>query len=159
MIATLSENNSEWLKIAFHICKDSYLANDLVQDMYLRIYKYPPKKEINNFYVYVVIKNCFYDHLKNENQYTQLNERTLEQAEDVTNQAYFSLLDRLDDELDKIHWYKKRLILNRQEESPRVIQKKTGINYMHIYRSCNKTEDDLREQLKKSYTEYQNGTL
>jgi len=159
MIATLSKNHSEWLKIAFHICKDLYIANDLVQDMYLRIHKYPPKKEINNFYIYVIIKHCFYDHCKNEKQYTQLNERTLEQSEDVTNEAYFSFLDRLDDELDKLHWYKKRLILNRQEESPRVIQKKTGINYMHIYRNCNKTEDHLRIQLEASYNAYQNGTL
>ena len=49
MITTLSENHSEWLNIAFHICRDQYLADDLVQDMYLRIHKYPPKKEINNF--------------------------------------------------------------------------------------------------------------
>ncbi len=159
MIQELSKNHEEWLKIALHICKNTYLADDLVQEMYLRITKYPTEKEINNFYIYVIIKNCFYDHLKQEKQYTQLNERTLEQPNDVTNQGYFSLLDRLEEEVDNLTWYQKRLILETQEDSPRKLQAKYGINYQHIYRNCSKTEDQLRDKLTDDFNAYKQGLL
>jgi RNA polymerase sigma factor (sigma-70 family) len=159
MIEALSNNHDEWLKIALHICKNPYLADDLVQEMYLRIHKYPPEKEINNFYIYVIIKNCFYDYLKQEKQYTQIDERTLQQPEDVTNNAYFSLLDRLDEEVNTLHWYQKELILRTQKKSPRKIQAETGINYQHIYRNCSKTEDRLRERLEDDYNAYKKGLL
>lgn len=155
----LSTNHNEWLNIAFYICKDKYLAGDLVQDMYLKLYNRNPQKEINNWYVYVTIKHLFYDHLKQENQFTDIDERTLEEEEKVTDSAYFSLLDRLDEELDSIHWYKKRLIIEKQVKSPRVIQQETSINYQHIYRSCQKTEDYLKKKLKKDFEAYQKGLL
>ena len=59
MIEQLSKNQSLWIKYANSICKDSDLAKDLVQDMYLKLYD--SKKEINNSYVYSVIKNLFLD--------------------------------------------------------------------------------------------------
>jgi DNA-directed RNA polymerase specialized sigma24 family protein len=159
MIEALSSNHDEWLKIALHICKNPYLADDLVQEMYLRIHKYPPKKPITNGYIYVIIKNCFRDQCKAEQIYTQLNERTLQQPEDVTNNAYFSLLDRLDTEVNKLHWYNKELIIRTQSQSPRKIQAETGINYQHIYRNCSKTEDKLRERLEDDYNAYKKGLL
>lgn len=159
MLNELAKHHQEWLNIAYHICKDRYLADDLVQEMYLKIHKRNLQKEVNNWYIYVTIKHLFFDHLKQENQYTEINERTLEQAENVTDSAYFSLLDRLDEELDDLHWYKKRLIIEKQIKSPRTIQEETSINYQHIYRSCQKTEDTLRKRLMKDFEAYQKGTL
>ena len=40
ILEELSKRNDEWIKIALSICKDKTLANDLVQEMYLRIEKY-----------------------------------------------------------------------------------------------------------------------
>lgn len=154
MLQTLSKNHPEWLRIALHICKDEYLAQDLVQEMYLKLHKYPPKKEINNFYIYVTIKHIYYDHLKDEQQYTDINERILTQPEDNTQQAYHHILDRLDEELDNLHWYDRQLILKRQEKSPRVIQMETKINHRHIYRNCQKTEEELRERLQDDFKNY-----
>lgn len=159
MLNELAKHHQEWLNIAYHICKDRYLADDLVQEMYLKIHKRNLQKEVNNWYIYVTIKHLFFDYLKQENQYTEINERTLEQAENVTDSAYFSLLDRLDEELDDLHWYKKRLIIEKQIKSPRTIQEETSINYQHIYRSCQKTEDTLRKRLMKDFEAYQKGIL
>ena len=63
----LSKRNKEWHRIALSICKDEHLANDLVQLMYIRILKYikdidkiKVNGKINSLYIYVTIKNIYY---------------------------------------------------------------------------------------------------
>ena len=63
MLEILCKNNDLWLKMAFDICKDRDLANDLVQDMYLKLHKI--NKQVNNSYVYFTIKSIYTDTLKN----------------------------------------------------------------------------------------------
>jgi DNA-directed RNA polymerase specialized sigma24 family protein len=154
MLQELSKNHQEWLQIALHICKDSYLAQDLVQEMYLKLNRYPPKKEINNFYIYVTIKHIYYDHLKEEKQYTEINERILKQPEDETHKAYHAILDRLEEELNDLYWYDRELLLKKLEKSPRVIQMETKINHRHIYRNCQKTEEELKSKLEQDFKQY-----
>lgn len=65
MIEQLALKDTFWRKTALIICKDSMLADDLVQEMYLKLYEC--KKEINDFYVIITIKNLFLDHIKKNN--------------------------------------------------------------------------------------------
>lgn len=69
----LSEKHSTWLKYIISFgCKKDY-AEDFVQEMYIKIYAYSQKKdndlmynesEINYFFVYVTLKNMYYDNLR-----------------------------------------------------------------------------------------------
>jgi DNA-directed RNA polymerase specialized sigma24 family protein len=65
MIEQLALKDSLWRKIALKICKDETLSDDLVQDMYLKLYDC--KKEINDFYVIRTIRNLFLDYIKQKN--------------------------------------------------------------------------------------------
>jgi len=65
MIEQLALKDSLWRKIALKICKDKMLSDDLVNDMYLKLYDC--KKEINDFYVIRTIRNLFLDHIKQNN--------------------------------------------------------------------------------------------
>lgn len=65
----LSREHDRWRHMALSICGDDSLADDIVQDMYLRIDKYvtditkiydEDKDEINSFYIFVTIKNVFF---------------------------------------------------------------------------------------------------
>ena len=67
----LAKNHKEWIKMATSICKDVNLANDIVQDMYVRLNKYVdnPEKiikngEVNPFFIYITLRNLFYDSKK-----------------------------------------------------------------------------------------------
>ena len=59
MIEILAKKDSYWRKMAFNICKDASTADDLVNDMYLKLHDC--KKEINDGYVYRVINSIFID--------------------------------------------------------------------------------------------------
>lgn len=65
MIEELALKDTIWRKVALKICKDKMLADDLVNDMYLKLYDC--QKEINDFYVIRTIRNLFLDHIKQNN--------------------------------------------------------------------------------------------
>ena len=62
MLHQLAKKDSKWREIALKICKDKMLADDIVQEMYLKLAN--NKKQINDFYVIIVIRNLFIDEIK-----------------------------------------------------------------------------------------------
>jgi len=64
MLETLCLKDKYWRKIAYNICKDKMMADDLVSEMYLKLANC--KKDINDFYVIVTIKNLFLTEIKNK---------------------------------------------------------------------------------------------
>jgi hypothetical protein len=68
MLELLCKKDDFWRRVAFNICKDKTLADDLVQEMYIKLSDCT--KEINDFYVIITIKNIFLNHLKKESLIT-----------------------------------------------------------------------------------------
>lgn len=65
MLEELSKNDKNWRKMAFYICQCKSLADDLVNDMYIKLYeKHTPDKQYNEYYVYRTIKSLFIDHVR-----------------------------------------------------------------------------------------------
>ena len=129
MIEKLSLNHDTWIRMAKGICKDSYLADDLVSEMYLKFSAYDKDKEVNEFYVYFAIKHIWLHWIKNEKRYY---------SEDINDLDIF-----LDDTESKIHnaeipncinWVEKQIVLLRQNLSGREIARKYNINYGKVYR-------------------------
>ena len=73
----LAKRHIEWVKMAkaFKISEDND-ANELVQDMYLRMHDYTKdvkrimynEKEINTFYIYITLRNLYYSKFTNYNK-------------------------------------------------------------------------------------------
>jgi DNA-directed RNA polymerase specialized sigma24 family protein len=70
MLKELSLKDSYWRKIALNICKDKDLADDLVQEMYLKLYDC--EKQINDFYVILTIRSLFLDICRNKIQFVPI---------------------------------------------------------------------------------------
>lgn len=65
MLSDLSKNDSQWRKMAFCICKNKSLADDLTNEMYLKVYESKKKiDEINQWFIYRVLKNLYLHHLR-----------------------------------------------------------------------------------------------
>ena len=67
MLKEISKLDSEWRKIALKICGNKYLADDLVNDMYLKMHKIKPKN-FNKHYISYSIYHQFLNYInKNKN--------------------------------------------------------------------------------------------
>lgn len=74
MLEKLSKDHKVWISMAISICRDKSTAEEMVQEMYLRLYNSGKKyEEINNSYIYVVISNCFKSHIKIKNRNIRLS--------------------------------------------------------------------------------------
>lgn len=137
MLHELAKKDKYWRKVAFNICKDKFLADDLVNDMYLALANC--NKEINDFYVIVVIKNLFLYHIK-QNKMIDL-ELVKEPITEM-----FEIDDNEKEILDSLKWWEVELIEMNQQYSLREMQQQLNINYAFIYRTIKKIKDGKKKK-------------
>ena len=173
----LSKRNKEWHRIALSICKDEHLANDLVQLMYIRILKYikdidkiKVNGKINSLYIYVTIKNIYYQHknkLKkkkrfeyqeydcydesnDENSYSSSFVSTIEDENNVIEyeRAHQKIIDKIEKEIKTWHWYDEKLfrLYYYTDKSLRKIAKETSISLTSIYNSCKNYKEIIKDK-------------
>jgi len=73
ILLVLSQNHSTWLRYVISFGCNPEIAEDYVQEMYLKIYDYHQRKEnnlmyndkeVNGYFVYVVLHNMYLDDVK-----------------------------------------------------------------------------------------------
>ena len=135
MLETLSKQDKEWRKMAFIICKDKQLADDITNDMYINLHKYNASldriKDLNS-YIFRVLKNEYNRYFKKE-QTVHISE--LYYLKD--NQNEFEPDDYQQEILDKfntLEWGKQEYISESYDRSTRQIAEFYHINYGHIHR-------------------------
>lgn len=177
----LAKRHKEWIKMANSICNDVNLANDLVQDMYVRLNKYvdDPERitkngEINPFFVYITLRNLFYDSQKNRKKqfskdYGDDKEVYLlwdvaeipEERKEANSmeEAYFKIFEAIDKEVSTWHWYDQKLfrLYYYTDQSLRDIAEDTKISLTSIYNSCKNYRQRLEEKLGEDIEDFFNG--
>jgi len=183
ILEELSKRNDEWIKIALSICKDKTLANDLVQEMYLRIEKYvkDPQRittndKISSLYIYVTIRNLYFKHQNNKkrkiiyqykdydsfddndvfNNDTDSIENDLELLE--MEKAHKKIMEKILQEISTWHWYDEKLfkLYFFTNKSLRNIASETRISLTSIYNSCKNYKEILTEKLGEDITDFFN---
>lgn len=141
MLETLAENDAHWRELAYNFCKDKTLADDIVQDMYLKVLDYEVKKEA---YIYFVIRSLFIEHCRREAKRKTISIDSLHYLKDNTSQ--FEIDDNDLDILNRynnLNWKQKELIELSYDKSLRQIEKEYPlINYGYAHRQI-KTGRDI----------------
>jgi DNA-directed RNA polymerase specialized sigma24 family protein len=135
VIETLAQRDSEWRKMSLHICKDKDLADELVQEMYIKSVDFKNVKNITN-YVFFVLKNLYYDSLKskdicvdNFNIFAIIDEDYQEPSNDFyLTEKEFKLL------LKDLTWYERTMYLKSEQYGQRELSRMTGIRLQTIHR-------------------------
>ena len=138
MLETLCKKDSYWRQIAYKICKDKMQADDLVSEMYLRLADC--KKEINDFYVIITIKNIFLQEIRTKKTVSIENFYTLASPE------AFELDDKEKKVIDNIYWVAKEYIEMNQTKSLREIGKELNTNYHFIFKTIKKEKEKWAEK-------------
>lgn len=119
MLEQLSKRDEHWRKIAFSICKNKQLADDLTNDMY--IYFSDKNIEVTDWYVYRKIKNLYLNHLRDKKEYCFIEsdisifiELYGNANNDVTEQRKI-----INNALNELDYYDRELLLHTSERSLR----------------------------------------
>ena len=145
ILKELSKQDKKWRTIAYNICKDYDLAQDLVQEMYLKLMN---RTRFNDYFVAITLRNLFLDTLKKRKN-VRLEE--LHYIQDQTNT--FEPTDEQQavlDEFDKLDWVAQELLLERIDKSLRQIQETFNINYGYAYRETTKAKEQIKNNVKKN---------
>lgn len=138
MIKFLPDNDKLWKKYALSICKDKDTANELVQEMYLKLFD---KKQLNKSYVYMTLLTLFYD-LKNKKKDVYLNDLELFEISEET--QCFESEEILRAILQKIPFEARECFIENQNSSYRELSIKYGLNYQYIRRLAEKAKQILK---------------
>jgi len=139
-INELAKHDTKWREIAFKITWDKTKADDLVQDMYLKLMD--KDKDLNDYYVTMTLKSLFIDDIRRNSKTLRLS-RDMDIKEDV-NSSSFEPTDEEKAILDKIRslpYIQQEFIAESYDNSLREIESIYNINYGFIYRELHKGLD------------------
>ena len=71
MLNRLAKHHNYWLKMLYNLGADDYLANELLQQMYLKLHdkeNIAYGDDVNKYYVYKTLKSLYIQHFKDMNK-------------------------------------------------------------------------------------------
>ena len=159
VLEIMAKSHSKWVRVARSFGLDIE-AEDLVQDMYLKIYDWKGKynktlmfneSEVNYYFVFLVLRNLYLDKCKKEKKTIRVGENFIKIATIENNLEYEQELKILKDEINSWHLYDRKIyeLIYKEGYSMLELSKKTGIDYYSIYRTKNKIDKLLYKKLKK----------
>lgn len=162
ILELLAKRNDEWIRMAMSFGADRDSAKDLVQDMYLRMYKYVenPERimynedEVNTYFVFVVLRNLFISSQKSMS-FEQLEEidGEMEEPNYDSENAYNRLLDELWEEVESWHWYDTKLfkLYHNTDMTIKRISEETKISERSIWNTLDNGRKRIQTNRKEAY--------
>ena len=140
----IAEFDSKWRNIALRITSNKAQADDIVQEMYLKLAD--KEDEVNDYYITLTLKSIFLDNYRkkvNRINYNGLLEQYNE-VEDTTES--FEATDeekQLLDKIDNLSYTQKELLSEAYDRSLREIGETYNINYVYVHRQIKKAVEEV----------------
>lgn len=143
------------------------LAEDLVQEMYVRLHRYiddPQKimyneKEVNTFFVYVTLRNMYNSLMKAMNRFEFVDVSTLEdqlifeEANEDAEVAMIDLYENIWENVEDWHWYDQKIfaLYHNTDMSIRTLANKTKISARSIFNTLKNGRERIQEDCRDAY--------
>jgi RNA polymerase sigma factor (sigma-70 family) len=162
----LAEKHIDWIKMVQSFGCDPNLAEDIVQEMYLRLYKYvndPERimygKEVNTYFVYITLRNMYNTIKKMQSKvsFVSIDEVAEELIFEETNYEEFESFDHLInniwEDVEDWHWYDKKLfeIYHKSPMSIRTIAEETKISARSIFNTLKNGRERIQGACDENY--------
>ena len=166
-LSIVAKHHNEWIKVINSFGEYDY-AEDIVQEMYITLYKYAkPEKiikdgEVSKGYVFFTLRSLYYQYYNTKNKITKvsLDDIQIEYSNDIEQQeAYAKVCDLMDSYIEDWHWYDQKLfkLYRDTDMSIRKIAAETGISWVSIFNTLKKCKKDLNDKFNEDYDDYLNG--
>lgn len=154
MLEKLAEKDQLWREIAFKICRDRNLADDLVNEMYLRRYENDRGQELTDYYIICTIQSIYLNNKKTNK---------LIPVEEIRTDKYINgrfepndYESNILEKAKKLPYYKRELLELNYDYSLREIQKEFNINYGYVHKAI---QEARKEILGSEINKYKNSRL
>ncbi len=128
-------HDSKWRSIALKITKNEAHADDIVQEMYLKLAD--KKEEVNDYYITLTLESVYIDYHKKVGSQISYNSSELTDSDFLSNYDSFEATDEERDILDRINelsYVQKEILEESYDRSIREIAEEYEINRMFVYR-------------------------
>ena len=159
----VSSKNKDWVRICMSFGCNKSTAEDLTQEMYLKLATmlkdnkgldiYYDESQINHFYIYRILRSLFIDLCRKEKNITKVNieylERFVEEEEATNDKDILGKMQQLNNLLDKVYWYDKKVFdLVSSGMSIAELSKKSGISYYSLYNTYKNVKSLIKQEIK-----------
>ena len=150
----VAAKHNEWLSIVLSFGCKPEIAEDIVQEMYIKIQLKLEKglnimyneKEINYYYIFKTLKSLFYDLKRKGKNITIVS---IDDIHLTTNDInYEEPYKKIENELSKMFWYDRKVfeIIN-EGESIAEFSRKSKIHYYSLYNTYTRVKNKLKKLL------------
>ena len=179
MLELLAKEHTLWLKMVINMGCSKDVAEDIVQEMYLKLHRLISDKnkimyndeEVNRFYVFVTLKNLYIDYRKAKNKYTffEYLETDGEDEEDEMfindmtdlekDKAFTNLMSSITEEINSWHLYDAKLCNTyyKSNLSLRDISTGSKISLTSIFNSVKNYKKILKDKFEEDVLDFYNG--
>lgn len=151
MFEKIYQDHAKWINTTLKFGCTKEEAEDIVGNMYVIIGGMLNKglnisygDEVNYYYIYKTLKTSF---LQMYNRKKKEKNVSLDLILDIESGDYIDFEDKndlLNEELDELHWYDKKVFeMIQNEYSITELSKKTNISYHSLYNTYRKTKQKL----------------
>ena len=154
MLSKIFQKHKIWIDIVSSFGCNKDTAEDIVQEMYIRIQKnlnnglnIDYDDDYNYFYIFKTLKSMFLDLKRKEKRVIILNiDDKPSYFNDNYDVNYEESYNKILNELNKMYWYDKKVYqLLEGNESVAKLSRKTNIPYHSLYNTYRKVLDRLKK--------------
>ena len=151
----IARHHKDWVRSVKTYGEKQY-AEDIVQEMYCQIVKYKSESKafkdgvFNKNYIFRTLYNMTASfHKSKKNLFKVSIGEGFELKEEETDHESLINLQRLDDAIDSLPWYEKKLVeLHCKEGIPiREIGRESGLGYSSISRTITKAKETIKNRI------------
>tara|TARA_R110000868_G_scaffold392431_1_gene663055 strand:- start:3558 stop:4034 length:477 start_codon:yes stop_codon:yes gene_type:complete len=150
----MHQRYQKWFNILYHFgCHPDY-CEDIIQDMYLKIYLHLKSGKsilyidgtINYYYIFKVLRSLYFDIKRKEKNISFIDLEILYKME--SDSEHTVLYAEIQDELKNMYWYDRKIFeIITEGESIASLSRKTGIRYESLYNTYVKTKNKIKKLL------------
>ncbi len=157
VIEKIYNKHKLWVSIVKKFGCNSDTAEDIVQEMYLRMIVYLKKtdndisfgEDINTFFIQRTLNSIFIDHIRKEKRKETVNfDEEAYQIAQHYDYNYSNIYEKMQESLKKMYWFDKK-IYDIIESGVKIsdLAKKTTIPYYTIYNTYQKVVEELKKEI------------
>jgi DNA-directed RNA polymerase specialized sigma24 family protein len=154
ILKKLFERHKDWCDIVESFGCNPQTAEDIVQEMYLKIGKLVAQgkditfgNDVNHFYIFRTLTSIFLDYKRRERKEGDFDFDNYD-IEDEQEVEYKKKYEIILEELDNMYWYDKKVYeIIESGESISELSRKTNISYYSLYNTYKKVKKYLKDKI------------